>query len=156
MDMQFSFEVNRQTRKNILRTLEGLSEEQINIIPEGFKNNIAWNLGHILITHQLLYYSMCGLPAHVPEDWIEKYRKGSRPEDKITMEEFDMLKEMFVTSVDKAEEDFNKGRFSEYNAYKTSYGVDINSIEDVIGFIFAHDAFHWGVMAAMRKLVEKD
>ncbi|RLD23954.1 MAG: DinB family protein, partial [Bacteroidetes bacterium] len=41
MDLQFAFEVNRQTRKNILRSVEGLTEKQINTIPEGFKNNIA-------------------------------------------------------------------------------------------------------------------
>jgi len=153
MKLNFAFEVNRQTRKNILRTVEGLNEEQINIIPEGFKNNIAWNLGHILITHQMLFYLMSGNKPQVSEELIERYRKGSSPTDKISLIEFEEIKKGFVNSIDKAEEDYNNGLFAGYKPYKTSYGIDINSIEDVIEFIFAHDAFHWGVIAAMRKVI---
>ena len=34
MDLQFAIEVNRQTRKNILLTVEGLTEKQINTIED--------------------------------------------------------------------------------------------------------------------------
>jgi uncharacterized damage-inducible protein DinB len=153
MNLQFAFEVNRQTRKNILRTIDGLTEEEINIIPDGFKNNIAWNLGHILITQQLLFYTMSGNKPLVSKELIEKYKKSSRPTENISMEEFDSIRELYTTSINKAEEDYNAGLFAGYQPYQTSYGIYINNIEDVIQFIFAHDAFHWGVMASMRKLV---
>jgi uncharacterized damage-inducible protein DinB len=153
MSLQFVFEVDRQTRKNILRTVDGLSEKEINTIPEGFKNNIAWNLGHILITQQLLFYTMSANKPLVSKELIEKYKKSSKPTEEITLKEFDLIKELYVTSIDKAEEDYNAGLFAGYQPYQTSYGVYINNIEDVIQFIFAHDAFHWGVMASMRKVI---
>ena len=83
----------------------------------------------------------------------KKYKKSSRPTENISLQEFQIIKDMYVTSIDKAEEDYNAGLFAGYQPYQTSYGIYINNIEDVIQFIFAHDAFHWGVMASMRKVV---
>ena len=153
MKMQVAFEINRQTRKNILRTVDGLTEKEINTIPEWFKNNIAWNLGHILVTQQLLFYSMSGITPKVSKNMIEKYKKSSRPTETISIKEFEEIKEQFISSIDKAEEDYNAGLFSGYQPYQTSYGFYIKTIEDVIQFIFAHDAFHWGVMASIRKVI---
>ena len=48
--MEFVFNAITQTRANAIAAIEGLSNEQLNEIPEGFSNNIAWNLGHILVT----------------------------------------------------------------------------------------------------------
>ncbi len=153
MNMKFPFEVNRQTRKNTLFYLDNLDEDKINMIPAGFKNNIAWNLGHILVTHQLLFYGNSGQDITVSKEWIEKYRKGSTPSERVTMEEFEEIKSMFVGSIDREEEDYNNGLFKNYTAYQTSYGIAINDIEDLIRFIYAHDAFHWGIIVALKKLV---
>jgi len=37
------------TRKFLLKITEDLTIEQLNKIPDGFKNNIAWNLAHLLL-----------------------------------------------------------------------------------------------------------
>lgn len=153
MDLKFTFEVARQTRKNTLYFLDGLDEDRINTIPEGFKNNIAWNLGHILITFQILVYKNAGLEMNLPIEWIDRYKKGSFPAERIKFDEFEAIKEMFVPLIDKAEEDYEKGIFTHYNSYPTSYGIALNRVEDVFQFIYAHEAFHWGVIVAMKKLV---
>jgi hypothetical protein len=151
--MKFPFEVYRQTRKNILFFLDDLNEDKINCIPDGFKNNIVWNLGHILVTQQLLFYGNSGNELKIPGEWVDKYRKGTKPEGRVSMEEFDKMKAMLVSTIDESERDYVSGLFSSYNAYATSYGVQINSIEDLIRFIYAHDGFHWGIIVAMKKLV---
>jgi uncharacterized damage-inducible protein DinB len=151
--MNFPFEVMRQTRKNTLSFLENLDEDKINKIPDGFGNNIAWNLGHILITQQLLFYTNSGNMVSVPQEWIEKYRKGSKPSARISIGEFEQIKALFVSSIDNAEKDYKDGIFSKYKAYKTSYGIQIENIEDLIRFLYAHDAFHWGVIASLMKIV---
>lgn len=153
MDMKFTFNVARQTRSNTLYFLTDLNEDQINYIPEGFKNNIAWNLGHILVTYQLLVYRNSGLDIGISEEWVEKYRKGSSPDKRISMNEFESIKGQFVSLIDQAEADYNNGRFISYSAYSTSYGVDLSSVEEVFQFIYAHEALHWGVILALKKLV---
>jgi len=45
-----------QDRQLIKQALGGLSEEAYLHMPQGFDNNIAWNLGHIIVTQQSLHY----------------------------------------------------------------------------------------------------
>jgi hypothetical protein len=153
MNMKFPFEVYRQTRKNILFFLDDLNEDKINRIPKGFTNNIAWNLGHIVVTQQLLFYSNSGKDVKISKEWVDNYRKGTKPPSRVRMEEFEKIKSVLVSSIDESEKDYVSGMFSSYNAYATSYGVQLNSIEDVIRFIYAHDAFHWGIIVALKKIV---
>jgi hypothetical protein len=153
MNMKFPFEVYRQTRKNILYYLDELTEEQINKIPDGFSNNIAWNLGHLIVTQQLLFYANAGKEVIISADWIDRFRKGTKPEGTVSLVEFEAMKNILVSSIDRAEEDYVKGVFEHYTPYKTSYGVQINSIEDVIRFIYAHEGFHWGIIVALKKIV---
>jgi len=42
-----TFNTLRQTRKNILSVIEAYDKEQLNYIPEGFNNNLIWNLGRL-------------------------------------------------------------------------------------------------------------
>lgn len=153
MNMKFPFEVYRQTRKNILFFLDELDEDKINKIPAGFSNNIAWNLGHIVVTHQLLFYANAGKDVKIPAEWVDKYRKGTKPEGRVSMEEFEEIKSVMISLIDESEIDYVNGMFSSYQPYTTSYGVQINCIEDVIRFIYAHEGFHWGIIVAMKKIV---
>lgn len=153
MNMKFPFEVYRQTRKNILYYLDDLDEDQINEIPQGFSNNIVWNLGHIIVTQQLLFNGNAGIEMKIPVDWVEKYRKGSKPSERVSLEEFELMKEILVSKIDESEVDYVNGLYSTYSPYKTTYGIQINTIEDVIRFLYAHDGFHWGIIVALKKIV---
>lgn len=44
-----------RTRPIIAKTLEDVSSEACAIIPEGFNNNIHWQLGHILVTGDFFF-----------------------------------------------------------------------------------------------------
>lgn len=45
------------TRKNILSLLEGVSPEVLDVVPEGFNNNIHWQIGHILTAGELFLFN---------------------------------------------------------------------------------------------------
>ncbi|MUK88060.1 DinB family protein [Ornithinibacillus sp. L9] len=40
-------------RQETLSLIDGITEQQANIIPNGFNNNIRWNLGHIYLDQYL-------------------------------------------------------------------------------------------------------
>ena len=61
--------------------------EDLNKIPSGFNNNIIWNIGHVLVSEQLLAYKLSGLESTLSDKMISKYRKDSKPEGDITKEE---------------------------------------------------------------------
>ena len=72
--MNFVFEVLEKTRGSFYRILDKKSLEDLNKIPKGFNNNIIWNIGHIVVTEQLLAYKLSGLQMMVSDDLVNKYR----------------------------------------------------------------------------------
>jgi len=153
MDADYHFYLLKSTRENFLRVINKLSPEQLNTIPEGFNNNLAWNLGHVLVTQQLLCYNLSGNKVVINEDWIHKYRKGTKPMNLIEREEIDDIKELLVSTVDILQKDYEQGLFLSFQEYSTSYGVTLQSIEEAISFNLAHEAMHLGSMIMLRKFV---
>jgi len=151
--MNKQFEVLKKSREIILKKIDGLSLEQLHIIPEGFKNNIAWNVAHLVVTQQLLHYKMSGNACLSPDDLIEKYKKGSFPSEEFTEEEFEEVKELLIGLPDTLQEDFNAGIFTDYSVYETSTGFVLDSIESAIAFNNLHEGIHLGVIMALLKIV---
>ena len=78
--MEVSFEINKTSRNILLKFLENYSLEQLNTIPEGFSNNLIWNIGHIIVVQQMLVYKLSNLPMHISDVMAEKFKKGTKPE----------------------------------------------------------------------------
>ena len=151
--MKTQFDILKTSRQLTLRVIKDLTLEQLHIIPEGFKNNIAWNVAHLVVTQQLLHYKLSGLDCLVPDELIELYKKGTAPTKTFTQEEFDEVIDLFVGLPDTLEEDFNEGIFEKYNAYQTSTGLVLDSFETAIHFNNYHEGIHLGVVLAIKKFV---
>ncbi|MEM1321547.1 MAG: DinB family protein [Bacteroidota bacterium] len=143
----------RQTRQNVLRLIQPFSIEQLNKIPDQFNNNLIWNLGHIVVTQQLLCYRLAGQTPLIEDPLIDKYRKGSRPTGFTSSEELQFLQDKLFAFVDQTEADLAAGLLQNYRPYSTSFGLNLDSIEAAIHFNNIHEGLHLGVMMGMRKLV---
>jgi len=143
----------RQIRTNALKAIEGLSTEQLNKIPDGFNNNIIWNAAHMLITQQLLVNKMSGLEVHASSEEILSYKKGSKPERKVSDEEIADIKKRLLTSVDQFEEDMRAEKYKNFNEYTTSFGVTLKTSKDAMEFNNIHEGLHFGSILALKKLV---
>lgn len=151
--MEKHLELLRITRANFLKKVEGLSIEQLNVIPTGLNNSIAWNLGHVIVTQQLLCYKLSGVACKVSDAMIDKYRKGTKPTASIDAEEIEQLKVLMFETIDWLKADLADGIFTNYKTYPTSFGVTLTSIEDGIVFNNMHEAMHYGNVIVMEKLV---
>jgi len=80
MDLSNSIKMLKTERKLILRGIENLSDKQLLKIPEGGKNNILWNLGHIIVTEHVLHYTLSRLEMRIPKETSSMYRTGTSPE----------------------------------------------------------------------------
>ena len=144
----------RQTRKNVLGIVDSLNLEEINKIPAGFNNNIAWNLGHLIASQQILCYKLSGLPMYISSDFAGRYGKGSKPEGPISQQSLEEIKSNIVNHISKLESDLEDDRFAEFNAYETSYGIRLENISETLQFMKMHEALHLGyIMAQKRALV---
>jgi len=89
--MQFTFDILSNIRHISKDLLEKHSLEDLNKIPEGFNNNIIWNFGHLVVTTQLLAYKLSGLPMHVSDAMVDKYKKDTKPEGPVSQAEVDEI-----------------------------------------------------------------
>ena len=152
--MHFTLDVLPNTRKSFNKIIESISLEDLNKIPNGFNNNIIWNIGHIVVTQQLLVYKLSGLPMMVSDELVGKYRKDSKPEGAITKEEVNEIKDLLFTTIDKTKVDYSNKIFKNYNAYTVSTtGNTLNNIEEAFEFVLFHEGIHLGyVLALLRTL----
>lgn len=151
--MNSVFEVQKTIREVLLKILESHSLEQLNKIPQGFNNNIIWNAAHCISVQQALVYKLSGLPAIVSDEFILKYRRGTKPEGDLSQAEVDEIKALLSTTLEKTKNDFETGLFVDYNEYATSLGYTIKNIQGALDFNNYHEGVHSGIMMSLRKLV---
>jgi len=154
MQIENQIDVLKKGRALILKLVKDLSLEQINRVPPGHKNNIGWNVAHLVVTQQLLCYKMSGLDLNLSHEMIEKYKKGTAIKDVlIEKNEWQLILQLFIELPTLFVEDFKNNRFEVYHNYTTSVGITLDSIEKAIDFNNFHEGIHLGVILAQKKLV---
>ncbi len=151
--MEATFKIWETNRKHHLKLIENYSLEQLNKIPEGFSNNLAWNFGHIIVSQQGLVYRLSGLPMNVSPEMMDTYKNGSKPTGTTTQAELDELKVLLFSLVEQTKEDYLAGKFVSYNEYTTGTGFHLANIKDAMEFNNYHEALHMGFMMNIRKFV---
>lgn len=149
--METAFRINGTSRKVLLGFLEKYSLEELNKIPEGFSNNLIWNIGHIIVVQQLLVYKLSGLPTMISIEMIEKYQKGTKPEHFIDQQEVDKIKVLLCSTLEKTKQDFAENVFQNYMEFTSMSGFTTKSAENAIEFNNYHEAMHTGIMMQIRK-----
>jgi hypothetical protein len=147
------FEVQKTIREILLKILDNHSLEQLNKIPEGFSNNLIWNIGHCVSTQQVLVYKLSGLPTMVSEEFIAKYKKGTKPEGDVSQTEVDEIRNLLSSTLDQTQNDFDSNIFVNYSEYTTSMGFTLRNILDALNCNNYHEGIHTGIIMSIRKFV---
>ena len=105
--MDWTFDIVLKNRKILATFLDAFSLEDLNKVPENFNNNLIWNIAHLVVTQQLLTYSLSGLPMHVSDEMVDKYKKGSKVKEDVSQDEVNEIKKLLFTTIEKTKEDYN-------------------------------------------------
>lgn len=151
--MNSVFEVQKTIREILLKVLDNHSLEQLNKIPEGFTNNLIWNIAHCVASHQVLIYKLSGLPMMVSEDFVAKYKKGTKPEGNVSQAEVDEIRVLLSSTLDQVQKDYANNIFVTYTEYLTSMGFLLKDIEGALSFNNYHEGIHTGIIMSIRKFV---
>ncbi|MFD2726525.1 DinB family protein [Hyunsoonleella rubra] len=153
--MEFTFQVLNNTRGIFKKIIENNSLEDLNNVPKGFNNNIIWNIGHVVVSEQLLAYKLSGLESTLSDEMINKYRKDSKPNDDVSQAEVDEIKGLLHSNLEKTREDYYNDVFQDYNAYTVSTtGNTLNNIDEALQFIAIHEGLHYGYVLALLKALK--
>ncbi|WP_130734973.1 DinB family protein [Flavobacterium sp. J27] len=152
--MNTSLQVTISSRELFQKIIENCTLEQLNRVPDGFKNNIIWNIGHIVVTQQLLAYKLSGLAMMVTDEMVAKYQKGTIPHGTVSKDEVEAIKSLLFTTITKTQEDLDNGLFQNYTEYTVSTAnFTLRSVEDAMQFTNFHEGIHLGVILQIKKFV---
>ncbi|WP_245891661.1 DinB family protein [Flavobacterium faecale] len=151
--MESIFEVSKIQRNLAGQFMDHFTLEQLNAIPDGYRNNLIWNIAHMVVTQQLLVYKFAGVPILVSDALVERYKKGTEVTAPATAEEVAEIKSLLTSTLAQTEIDFANGLFANYDEYPTSTGFVIKDIADAFSFNVFHEGMHIGIMMRLKKLV---
>jgi hypothetical protein len=151
--MKKEIELIRYVRKNILNVIEGLTLEQINKVPDKFNNNIGWNIAHLVITQQSMAYRLGGQSLNEDIEWYAEFAPGTKPQRELSQNELEAIKRTLITSIDKFEQDYQDGKFSNYTPWDLHGVMDVTGVEDATKITCVHEGRHYGVITSLVKLV---
>ena len=152
--METTFRINQTSRQLLMVYLDNYTLEQLNKIPEGFGNNLLWNIGHILVTQQILIYKFSGLPMCFSDEFIARYVNGSKPNLDFSKEDFELIKASLFATANQLKQDFKAGVFKTYQEFTTkSSGFLMTSAQQAIEFNNFHESMHLGIMMQMKKFI---
>src|SRR5579862_8393618 len=109
--MTYQIDSVKKIRAFLLDGLKDLTNEQLNKIPEGFNNNIAWNLGHMVAAQQGICYKRAGLDTIISEEFYEQFRSGTKPEKPLGDSEIANIKELMVSTINHLQADYDEQIF---------------------------------------------
>ncbi|WP_085994121.1 DinB family protein [Oceanobacillus senegalensis] len=148
MNEEMIFKQVELVRKNTLNEMENLSEEQADLMPEGFNNNIRWNLAHIYTVQNILLAKFGGKDIETPSRYLELFAPGTRPADwqgevptlnevkQILEEQPAKLKEALAGQLDeKAAEPFKS----------------LSTVGEILTFTIYHEGMHVGTIKGLKK-----
>jgi uncharacterized damage-inducible protein DinB len=144
----------KKTRLFLLNIIEELSEAQLNEIPEGFNNNVIWNITHLLATQQMFCYVRTGQQPVIHEQYIEQYKPGTKPEPFVAAQAIATIKTLLTATTYQLENDYTNNLFVNYESWSTRSGIAINTIEDAIQFMAFHEGMHTGYIMALKRVLK--
>jgi len=149
--MDWAFDIAIKNRKLLKSFIENHTLKELNKVPDGFNNNIIWNIAHTIVTQQLLVYKLSGLPMVVSDDMVSAFRKGTKTERDLSQAEVDTIKGLLFSTIDKTKEDYYTKIFQTYNQYTVTTKSILSNVEEALDFNNFHEGIHLGYILALRK-----
>ena len=148
-----ALQVWRKNRKNLLRFMDSYDDGQLNRVPDGFSNNLIWNLGHILVVQQLLVYGLSGQPLHIPRKFVAAYQRDTRPEGPADQAEISEIRRWLGETVALLDNDLEARIFGSFRPFTNSAGFRVTNLQEAITFNNFHEGLHLGYMLSIRKFL---
>ncbi|MFD1062429.1 DinB family protein [Winogradskyella litorisediminis] len=149
--MHYGIDITRKNRVLFEKFINTLSLEQLNKVPDGFNNNIIWNIAHCIVTQQLLVYKLSNLEGVLSDEMIATYRKGTKTERDLSLAEVNEIKGLLFSPLDQTEEDYVAKKFETYNEYTVSTGSTLTNVDEALAFNNFHEGIHLGYILALKR-----
>ncbi len=139
-----------------MQLIETVDYEILFKIPEGFNNNIIWQIGHCITSQQRHMYMRSGLPMHISEEFMESFKIGSSPGSWQTIPDINEVKHLLIGTVNLLESDLKSGLFVNYEPFNLPIGIHVKNYVEALQVANYHEAEHSGKIFMYLKLLVKE
>lgn len=153
MDLHHTYNLLEKSREQMRLVLQHTDLDKLNEIPNGFNNNIFWNIGHLISVQQMLIYGLGGQMWALDKEFVKAFKNGSKPEKRYTEDDKTLVATLLLSSIRKQQEDEEMLLKADYQSYETRTGFIINDYHTACIFNSYHESYHAGVINALQKLV---
>jgi uncharacterized damage-inducible protein DinB len=129
-----------------IKSIESITEEMADELPEGYKNTIRWNLGHILAVTDAFLFNFAEIPMYLSEEHFNMFKSGTKPDDwKTVPPTLEELSEMFKGQMEHIKAQLENRSMDEKtpNTFNL-YGNPQETLGEVLNFCLYHEGFHLG------------
>jgi hypothetical protein len=153
MNEEMLFQQMRFIRNRTMAMLDATSEDLVQVIPTGFKNNVLWNFAHIYVTQDLVMYSFLNEKHQIPAHYMDLFVRGSSPE-KWTVEPPSLaeVRTLLDEQPQRIIETFS-GRLEEKGEKPFTLGptTSFTTLGEIIGFTNFHEGLHQGTINGLKR-----
>lgn len=154
---QIVFKQIEFVRSVTIRAVESLSEQLLDTIPEGFNNNVRWNLGHIYLVQEKFAFHFAGEPVQLPESFDRLFGRGTKPaewnEEPPTREQ---LLQMLTDQPKRIHESLHNRLGEQVKPYTTGSGLTLSSIGEFVNFTLYHEGMHYNTIHLLKRFAGKN
>lgn len=142
-------------RQVTVKAAQGLSEQALDYVPEGFNNNIRWNLGHIYVVQERFAFHFAGEPTQIPDNFERWFAKGSKPADWLEEDRLparDDLLELLAEQPERIRKVLHN-RLDELVAapFTTGTGLTLNTVGEFLSFTLYHEGIHFNAIGLLKR-----
>lgn len=142
-------------RQVVIGQVQAVSEEQLDVQPNGFNNTIRWNVGHMIYWMDR-YSTLCfDVPSAIPEHYESLFNSGTKPSSwSIAPPGKEELMQMMTMQL---------SRFSELTpsmltaALKSPYVMgpfQFDTAGELFNFALIHEGIHLGTISGLLKAMQ--
>ncbi|MFC7395406.1 DinB family protein [Scopulibacillus cellulosilyticus] len=153
MQEEIVFKQLETVRNSTLDLLESIPESDWDVIPQGFRNNIRWNAGHIVTILDLFASGLRSISPNLPERYLAYFAKDTSPADWTDQppakeEIIQLLKEQPGWIRTACEGKLDEKLPKPFKGFET--------IGEVLSFGIFHDGLHTGIINAQSKVIKAE
>ncbi|MHA6250460.1 DinB family protein [Oceanobacillus sp. CAU 1775] len=154
MNEEMLFKQMKFIRNRTIAMLDATSEELATEIPQGFRNNLLWNFGHIVVIQEHIISGYLGNEVTLPVGYNELFNRGTSPND-WGNKEVPTLSEI----KDELEKQYDRmvkictGKIEMEGKNPIKFGEEFhfNTLGEGISFANFHEAVHQGSINGIKR-----
>ena len=150
---EFLFNQLKVIRSNTINAVKELNESQADSVPEGFNNNIRWNLGHIYLVQEKFAFGFTQEKMIEPDGFADLFELGSKPSAwKVQPPTLPELIQLLENQTSRIEEKLNN-RLDEVveKPLAMPSGLTLKTIGEFLTFSMYHEGQHFQTIKMLKR-----